>query len=221
MREETVGGWSMVAAAAMMLVTMAFHPGGADVARDGGALSVAVHSLALFAIPLGLYGVLVLTRRLSPGPLAEMAFVFQCVAAVAGILAAVASGFLSTQLIVRMQGLTGPDRMVAGSILHFTGSLNQACARVLVASSSIAIGLWSVQMLRAQRFSRVIALLGCVVAAGAIVALLAGLPLDVHGFGAIVLAQSAWLVATGLRLRRVPAGGSSGGHAAGSGPVAA
>lgn len=203
MREETVGGWSIVAAAVMTLVTMAFHPGGVDVARDGGALSVAVHALALLAVPVGLYGLLVLTRRLAPGPLPEMAFVFQCVASVAGILAAIASGFLSTELIVRMQDLTGTDRLVAGSILHFTGNLNQACARVLVAASSIAMGLWSVQMLRTRRFSRPVALLGCAVALGAVVALLAGLPLDVHGFGAIVLAQSTWLVATGMRLRAI------------------
>lgn len=42
---------------------------------------------------------------------------------------------------------------------------------------------------------------GCVVAGLALLALLSGhLRLDVHGFGAVVLAQAAWLVLIGLEL---------------------
>jgi hypothetical protein len=41
-----------------------------------------------------------------------------------------------------------------------------------------------------------------VIGLGAVVAILAGLRLDIHGFGAIVLGHGTWLVWTGIRLVR-------------------
>jgi hypothetical protein len=44
---------------------------------------------------------------------------------------------------------------------------------------------------------------GCVVGAGAVVALLSGrLPMNVHGVGAFVLAQAVWGVAVAVLLMR-------------------
>jgi hypothetical protein len=66
----------------------------------------------------------------------------------------------------------------------------------------VAIGLWSVEILRTRRLRRGTGILGCVVAALTLVVLLSGrLRLDVHGFGAVVLAQAVWLVTVGMELR--------------------
>ena len=209
MRRETLGGWGLIAGSAMTLATMALHPTGHDIARAPGTqgpLSLAVHVLALLGMPLVLYGTYALTRRLAPfGALAELALVFQAVAAVATIMAVVASGFLATDLAVRLAALEGDARATAAALLHYTGSVNQAFARVLVACSSIAIGLWSAEMLRTRAFGRGTGIFGASLAAVTLVALFSGrLRLDVHGFGAVVLAQSVWLVLVGVRLLRTP-----------------
>src|SRR4051812_39039158 len=116
MRRETLGGWAMIAGAAMGLVTMAFHPTGGGHA----ALALAVHALALAAMPFLFYGGWVLTRRLSAGgPLAELALAFYGVSAIATLLAATVSGFLASDLIARAAELQGEARAAADALLHY------------------------------------------------------------------------------------------------------
>ncbi|MGZ8376519.1 MAG: hypothetical protein ACXWZS_07620 [Gemmatirosa sp.] len=190
---------------------MAFHPTGHAIVRDPtGAvarLSAGVHGLALAAVPVLLLGALTLTRRLAArGALAELALCFHAVGAVAGLLAALASGFLSTGLLVRAAGETGAAREATLLLARYSGLLNQASARVLVGMGSAAILLWSIAILRTGRLSRATGIVGVVVAGVALAFLLAGrLQLDVHGFGAVVLGQAVWLVLVGRGLRRAPA----------------
>jgi hypothetical protein len=184
----------------MGLVTMGFHPTG------GGqpALALAVHALAIAAAPVAFYGGWVLTRRLAvAGAPAELALAFYGVSAVATLLAATASGLLAPDLIARAAGLQGEARAAAGAVMHYNHALNQAFAKVLVAASSVAIGVWSMEIVRTRLMRRASGILGCVVAALVLLALLSGrLTLDVHGFGAVVLAQAVWLVLVGAELRR-------------------
>lgn len=199
MRREALGGWSMIAGAVMGLVTMAFHPTGGGHAD----LALAVHALAIAAAPVAFYGGWVLTRRLSAGgPLAELALAFYALSTVATLLAATASGLLASDLIAQVAAAQGQAREAA-AVLHYNGALNQAFAKVLVAASSFAIGLWSMEIVRTRLMRRAAGILGCVIAAGALLALLSGhLTLDVHGFGAVVLAQGIWLILVGAELRR-------------------
>jgi hypothetical protein len=200
MRRETLGGGCMIAGAVMGMMTMAFHPTGGGHA----ALALAVHALAITAAPIAFYGGWVLTRRLAAGgPLPELALAFYGLSVVATLLAATASGLMMPDLIARASGLQGEARATAGAVMHYNYALNQAFATVLVAASSIAIGLWSMEIVRTGLMRRAARVLGCVAAAIALLALFSGhLMLDVHGFGAVVFAQSAWLITVGAELRR-------------------
>ncbi|HEU4884935.1 MAG TPA: hypothetical protein VFT45_21935 [Longimicrobium sp.] len=200
MRRETLGGWCMIAGAVMGMTTMAFHPTGGGHA----ALALAVHALAIFATPIAFYGGWVLTRRLAAGgALPELALAFYGLSAVATLLATAASGFLASDLIAQVAASEGEARAAAAAVLHYNGASNQAYAKVLVAASSVAIGLWSVEILRTRLMRRASGIVGCVVAAITLLALFSGhLTLDVHGFGAVVLGQSIWLITVGAELRR-------------------
>lgn len=207
-QRERLGGAAMIAGAAMGLVTMAFHPTGHAILRDATGMaarvSAGVHALALAALPVAFYGALALTRRLAPrSALAELALAFHGAGAVATMLAAVASGFLSTDLLVRAAGEAGAAREATLALVAYSGAFNQAFARTLVGMASVAILLWSIGILRTRLLGRAAGLLGTVVAAATLALLLAGrLRLDVHGFGAVVLAQAVWLVLVGTELLR-------------------
>jgi hypothetical protein len=200
MRRETLGGWSMIAGAVMGLTTMALHPTGGGHA----ALALAVHALAITSAPIAFYGGWVLTRRLSPGgALSELALAFYGLSAVATLLAATASGFLASDLIARVAASQGEERAAAAAVLHYNGAVNQAFARIVVGASSVAIGLWSMEIVRARRMRRAAGILGCAVAVPTLLALFSGhLTLDAHGFGAVVLGQAIWLILVGAELRR-------------------
>ena len=207
-RDGRAGGTALMAGSAMLLATMAFHPTGHAVLRDPGGttarLSTGVHALALAAVPLLLLGGLALTRRLRERrALAELAFCCHALGLGAGVLAALASGFLSTALLARAAGETGAAREATLLLVRYSGLVNQGSARVLVGMGSAAILLWSVAAVRSARLPRGAAWLGVVVGSMALTLLLAGrLPLDVHGYGAVVLGQSAWMVLAGRALRR-------------------
>ena len=212
MRRERLGGLAMIAGVMMGLVTMALHPTGHDVARDmatQGALAMAVHALAIASAPVALFGALMLTRVLAEdgplarGSLAELALAFQALAAIATFMAATASGLLAPELIANAMTAQGDERVMAAAVLRYNGALNQAFARVLVGASSVAIALWSVEMLRTRRLGRGTAVYGLVAALVTLALLLSGnLRLDVHGFGAVVLAHGVWTVLAGVSLMR-------------------
>lgn len=200
MRREALGGWAMIAGAVMGLVTMGFHPTGGGHA----ALARAVHALAITAAPIAFYGGWVLTRRLSAaGALSELALAFYGLSAVATLLATVASGFLASDLFAQVAATQGEARAAAAAVLHYNGASNQAFAKVLVGASSVAIGLWSMEIVRTGLMRRAAGILGCAVAVVTLLALFSGhLTLDVHGFGAVVLLQAVWLIMVGSELRR-------------------
>jgi hypothetical protein len=145
-------------------------------------------------------------RRLSPaGALSELALAFYGLSAVATLLAATASGFLASDLIARVAASQGEARAAAAAVLHYNGAVNQAFAKIIVGASSVAIGLWSMEIVRARRMRRAAGILGCAVAVPTLLALFSGhLTLDVHGFGAVVLGQAIWLILSGAELRRTP-----------------
>src|SRR5262245_22585272 len=91
-------------------------------------------------------------------------------------------------------------RTLVRQLFFYNGSINQAFAKVHTVASSVAIVLWSVAMLR-TRFSRALGWVGCVIGTVVALAILtARLPLNVHGFGMVVLAQGLWMAWTGVLL---------------------
>lgn len=209
MRKDLPSGILLIAGALAYLAVMAFHPtGGELMAADSGAAAahrnVAAHSLALLATPVLFLGLLGLTRRLGPSDLATAGLVTFAFGSVAVLSAAVMSGFVATETIGWMAGAEGAERELFHAFLDYTGALNQAYTRVYVVGSSVAFLLWSAAILRTGRLTRSAGAAGVLVGTGALLAFFAGhLHLDVHGFGLLVLAQSAWLVWVGLLLCRV------------------
>lgn len=200
MRRETLGGWSMIIGALLGVITMALHPTG------GGEpmLSRAVHAIALFGTPLTLYGTWVLTRRLAvDGALAELGLAFHAMAAVAALIAASASGLIAPELAYEAARAGPASDEIWHAVRDLNYYTNQAAAKVLVAAASLAILLWSIEILRTASMRRITGALGCVVASLALIGLLSGhLRMDVHGFGAVVLGHAVWLVMAGAELRR-------------------
>ena len=49
---------------------------------------------------------------------------------------------------------------------------------------------------------RVVSAVGLVIGVAAVVATIAGMPMDIHGFGAVVLGHGTWLAWTGARMVR-------------------
>jgi hypothetical protein len=188
------------------LITMAFHPTGRDVLHNVNAgqsnlLSEAIHLLALLAQPVILAGTLGIAVRLRRRDLAAAGVAFYWLAAVASILAAAASGFIAPATIADYAQSDPQKQAMLLNMFHYTGLLNATFARMYALFAGSAILLWSIGMAGGLEFSLGLAVFGGVFG-GLLVAVTASgqLHLDVHGFGAVVLLQTVWMVWTAKEL---------------------
>ena len=176
------------------LMTMTLHPTGHDVSAGGKAgLNIFVHSLALLSQPLILMGTLAFTLRFSKERAAAIAaYIIFAWASVAIMMATTMSGFVQTSLLASA-GNDGPSQEITRNLSHYTALLNQSFAIIYAALSSVAIIVWSIGLLREKLFSRALALYGLIASSLLLAATMSGnLRMDIHGFGALVLAQGIW-----------------------------
>lgn len=205
-------GLCLIAGALIGALIMLYHPTGHDILAGSGAdtaaaarRSMLVHALAIFSAPLSFYGLLGLTRRLGATDLGVAAQVGYGCSTVAAIGAALASGFVATPLAGWAPPTGNETQGLEHLLLAYTGLWNQGFARVYVVAGSLAILLWSLAIWRTRRLPAWAGGAGLLASGFALAGFLSGhLALDVHGFGWIVFAQSAWLIVVGLLLCRIP-----------------
>ena len=207
MKADAIYGSALIAGALAGMVTMLLHPTGNQLLSDVqhmAPLGVAVHALALVGLPVSFFGAIGLSRLLGTSGNAALAgLVAYGMAQLAVMIAAVASGLLAPALAGQMVSTTGAEHDIAAALFHYTGAINQAFAKVFVVASSAAILLWSATILAHGRLARGAGVLGAIVGALALFAVVVGhLRLDVHGFGAVVLCQGIWMITVGVLLAR-------------------
>ena len=206
MQRDRAAGAALIGGSLAGLVTMAFHPTGHALTSDFAQVAATnrvVHSLAIAGTIATFLGLLRLSRQIANGKaLSDAALVSYGFGAVAVMFAAIASGFIATDLTAIVLEAGGNARAAYEPAFDFGWALNQASTKVFVVTASIGIALWSVAMLRDPAFGRGIGITGILVGGAATVATLSGLRMDIHGFGPIVLGHAIWLTWTGIRLFR-------------------
>jgi hypothetical protein len=190
------------------LVTMMLHPTSRDVVAslsDGGhgTLNKFAHSLALFAQPLLVMGMLAFTLRFTTHrEEAIAAFILFAWASIAILLATATSGFVATDIL--SDGVH--HRMTEGAVdsaLHYTSLLNRAFATIYIAFSALAILIWSIAMLRAPQHSNLLGAYGVLASLACLALVPANRGVSIHGFLAIVTIQGIWFVWVAMTLRRM------------------
>ncbi|HEY0395102.1 MAG TPA: hypothetical protein VGD01_11470 [Candidatus Elarobacter sp.] len=206
MRDERLGAIALIAGAVTGIVTLAFHPTAHEFLDPGSfaaflLVNRTIHTLALIGVVLSFLGALALTARLDgPRRIAVAALVLFGMAEVAVTIAAAASGFVAPTAIHQVMA-GGPDVAIWKALGQYTAVLNQAFAKIYVLASASAIVLWSVAMLRARGFHAALAGYGIVLGAVLLAVTWPNLlPLDVHGFGAVVLGEGIWMIVAGVTL---------------------
>lgn len=206
MERDQSAGYALIGGTLAGLVTMANHPTGHALLANFervAPMNRLVHSLAIAGTIATMYGLVRLSRAFGERrALADAALVSYGFGAIAVMFAAIASGFVGTEIASRVLEAGDAGRTIYDPVLDYNWAFNQACTKVFVVTASVAIGLWSGAMLRHPHFGKALGVTGMAVALAATVATIAGMPMNIHGFGAIVLAHGVWLIWTGVKLMK-------------------
>jgi hypothetical protein len=207
MTENRLAGLALIAGSCGMIITMAFHPHGHVTSAELPSMIrmlILVHGLALACIPVMFLGTWGLSRRIAtPSRLDVAGLVLYAFGLIAVMGAAVADGLVTPRVLEQIvASADSPSTMETWRMFsRYTFIWNQAFAQVFVVASSAAIIAWSAAVWRSRMLPLGLAIYGCILGLVTMVALFSGhLPLDVHGFGAVMLGQSIWFVIAGAVL---------------------
>lgn len=203
---------ALIAGSLAGLATMALHPTGADMVRNASAghanvMGTVAHGIGIVAQPLLLAGTLALTLRLrSRRDLAVAAYAFFAMGSLAILIAAAASGFIAP---AALDGLADPgvaERSIAMDALYYTRLLNQAFAKIYVMLAGCALLFWSAAILIGRDLPRSLGVFAAFLGAVMLLGIASShLTLDIHGMGAVVIAQGIWMVWAAIILYRLDA----------------
>jgi len=208
MTDNRKSGLALIAGSLGMIVTMAVHPHGAVAAAQVESMArnlTIVHSLALASLMVLFLGALGLSQRLKSAERFDtIGLVLFAFASAAVMNAAVMDGLVAPNVMRRIveAGAGGGESWRVAFRYNF--EVNQGFARLYAVTSSIAIFFWSLSIWRNRTLARGLAIYGCVIGVASVIAVTAGLGMDVHGFGAVVLGQAIWFVTAGVLLQREP-----------------
>lgn len=207
MTDDRKSGIALIAGSLGLILTMAEHPVAAKSLTIGqqanlSTMSGIAHSLAIvsgLALFLGGCG---LTRRVaSADRVAFAAIVTYGFASVALLIAATVSGFVVPNIMKQMLRDVPANAHQWEIVIDGIFQINQAFARILSVTSTVAIILWSVSALRNGGFGHGVAIYGCIISVLIVVGVAAGhLRLDIHGMGTIALGQAIWFIIVGSQL---------------------
>lgn len=206
MTDDRKSALALFAGSLGMIITMAVHPHGAikpaQVESMARNLTI-VHSLALISLMVLFLGAFGLSQRLKDtGRLDIVGLILFAFASVAVMNAAVMDGLVAPNILRRIGEAASGVGEAWRIVFRYNFEVNQAYARLYAVTSSAAILFWSASILRTRALMRGLGIYGCFIGAISIVVVAGGLPMDVHGFGAVVLGQAIWFVTAGLELWR-------------------
>ena len=212
MKNTTFYALCLILGSLGFIVTMIFHPTGADVTanNENAAHSIQVaiytHGFGIGSLPLSFLGFWGLSLLLGlERILTRIALAFYGFGAIAGMCAAVCSGFGATALAIIMLKTTDESsKQILQTVYSYNMFMNQGFSKILVVFSSVAVICWSISFLKKQGFGKILGVLGCVVGGMSLLTFFAGvLHLDVHGFGLFVFAQALWTILVAVWMFRL------------------
>jgi hypothetical protein len=149
-KDSRLGGIALILGAIASVATMVFHPmhfraiASAEAITHQVRVLLAVHALGLLSVPALVFGFVGLTGCIGwerPGSL--FALIAYCLSAVAIMFAGIADGLINAALIQKILSADEAARGLLRAALEYNFELNQACAKVFVFGTALAIISWS------------------------------------------------------------------------------
>ena len=207
----TIAGVVIVTCGVLAVFAIAHHPSveahtpAAAIREIGriGAVNQTVHGAMIAILAALLFGFGVYSIRRGIGNEAVLGgLIAHAIGTAAMIVAAMISGFLIPEIAARYAAASPNGLQFAVQVIAICADTNQLFAKLGVIGMSLAMLLWSIDLVRSRELVRVTGVLGLAAGAIAVAVLFFGGRLTPPTLGIIVLAQAIWYCAIGALLIR-------------------
>lgn len=194
---------SLLLGSLLATFAMTMHPNGGDVEHIIKIKSVLAfsHSIAIFCLPLIGFGFFGLTQILdTKSKLSTLAFFIFCFGLIAAMIAATINGltlpsFASTY--------TADDNNIETikKIINYGKCINIPMAMILISATSLAVGIWSVLIIKTKQLSKWLGYFGLTtILFGLIGVFLKFNFTDLFGFRTFMVGLVLWEIAIGFNM---------------------
>jgi len=197
---------SLVSGSLLIIATMVLHPSGGSLEHivEDSVMITTAHALAIFSLPLVLFGFYGLTNRLMDSlRISQLAFFIMLFGLIAAMFAAVFNGLALPYFLGQYAGNIEEQRSVLGPIATFSFSINKPLDYIFIAGCCLSILIYSLLIIRQSKFPKWIGFLGISIILFAIIGAVTGFVFtSLTGFRIFTFSLAAWILATGISLTK-------------------
>jgi hypothetical protein len=199
---DSAVGMTMAVSAVLSVLLMMAHPTAhgphmpafAEEVRREALLNMAVHGSLIALLLVTAAGYSFVAGRIGSSTFLMRLAMTAYGAGVAGMVAAaLISGMVVPEFLVRYEGRPPEDLELARHALGLARAVNQVCTRMAVVALSASAAMFGVALWKFGTQTRAVGILGILAGVLPVAALAGGyLPMNVHGVLAFVGAQTVW-----------------------------
>jgi hypothetical protein len=199
-------GICLIAGSILLVATMVLHPAGGSIEHMLAISRIAVvsHSLAIFSLPFvcfGFYGLSV--SLLSESKVSLLAFIIVCFGLGAAMLAATINGLTLPLFISNYSNAAEQNIEILRPIMRYGFCINKPMDYIFIAAICLAMGIWSVLIIRSAVFPIWTGYFGLLLLMVATVGMVLQFNfVNLFGFRIFIFGMISWIACIGVLLFR-------------------
>ncbi len=199
-------GFALILGSLLMICTMILHPSGGSI-KHIIAISntiIAAHSLAIFSLPIILFGFYGLSDKLSESyKISTLALMIIAFGLIEAMLAALINGLAIPYFLEKYADNPEMHESIIKPIIIFGFSMNKPLDYVFIGAFCLAISLYSLLMIRTRKMPVWLGYYGILLMAASVTGALTGFVFtSLMGFRIFVFSLAGWILITGYFLIR-------------------
>ncbi len=197
-------GISLITGSLLIIATMVLHPAGGSIEyllKTSKSIT-ATHALAIFSLPLLLFGFYGLTHKLlDKWQFAKLALCIIGFGLIAAMIAALINGLTLPYFLSASKNSITENRATLTLIIKYGFAINKPLDYVFIVATCVSISIYSVLIVASNKLPKWIGYLGISINIFAIVGLLTGFVFtNLIGFQVFIFGISTWFLAIGISL---------------------
>ncbi|NER15048.1 hypothetical protein GWK08_16450 [Leptobacterium flavescens] len=197
-------GISLISGSLLIIATMVLHPSGGSLQRIveiTGVITIA-HSLAVFCLPIVLFGFYGLTNKLMESSrVSILAFIIMAFSLIAAMFAALLNGLALPYFLGKYSNSLEEKAEVLKPISSFSFAVNTSLDYIFIAGCCLAILIYSVLLISKSRSPKWIGYFGILILVFAAIGALTGFVFtSLTGFRIFTFSLAAWILSAGFYL---------------------